>query len=331
MNVTHTYALVTIAAIAATLQAQDSAKKITIQPTAGTTAHFRATTSSTQTMEAMGQETTNEITADLVVQVDGIEKDGAVKATVTWLAVRGKLSSMMGQTEFDTTKPDKSDEGGDELAGVIEACHALVNKKVALTFAPTGKLQDKKPLQQLVDAALEHVEGMTKMSVQGMLSENTLEGQASVFGTFPSEPVKVGGEWTDKTDIPSRGGLSMQSEITSKLDSADAAAYTVSTRGTLSMAPAKEAAEDDGDEHMSMMRNMMREAKLDGSKLEGSYTVSRKDGMLTAANSVTNLNISMPNPMGGDQPFVVKVKQTRKLERVADAKPSKEAPPAPKK
>lgn len=319
-----------------TLQAQDGAKKITIQPKAGATAEFRTTTTQTQNLVAMGQESTNEVVVEVRIHVDEVADDGTVKATATWLNAKGKLQSMMGSMEFDTTKPDSGDDDN-PMAGAVEAFHAMMNQKVSLTFGANGKLANKQPLKELADKALERTSGMAQMALHNLVSESALEAQVSVFGRFSAEPVAVGGAWVENETTPGRGGMGTKIERTCKLDSITDEAYVVSTTGKLDMVPTKDEDAKDGDDdpNMEMMRNMMREAKVKDGKGEGAFTVSRKDGMLDKASNVVTMSIHMPNPMGGDEAFVVDVRQSTKTERATGKneteKETKGAPAAPKK
>ncbi|MEZ5963837.1 MAG: DUF6263 family protein [Planctomycetota bacterium] len=318
----HVVALSSILALglAPALTAQAHGKAIVIKPTAGARTAYRNTVTAKQVMAAFGQESTSEIVSEFTAQVDEVADDGAVKASFTWTHVRGKLGSPMGgEMEFDTAK-DTEEDGTGELGSAIEACHALVGKTVTLTYGPDGKVKDRKPLVDLVDAALERAEGMGRMAIQQFISAENLEMQVSVFGTFPTEPVAVGGDWTETREA-TRGGMHMRTDTTNKLDTADADSYVVSTQGKISIAPDKKAKEEEGDDdpQVTMMKSMMREATIEASKLVGSYTVSRKDGLVSRAESDVDLTIQMPNPMGGDQPFVVKVHQKTRQERVAEA------------
>ena len=323
-------------ALASFSTAQEGARKITISPKAGEVVVYRSTQTQKQTMEAMGQESINEIVTDLKVAVDEVAADGTVKVTATWLRLRGNLQSMMGEMQFDTKKPE---DAGDNpmLEGFAEGCTALINQKTVITFGPDGKLKDKKPLEELAQKLTDKLTGQAKMIFQGIVGVHVLEGQVSVFGTFPQEPVATGGTWTEKKDMGGRGGLNMQSEVTHKLASAGDDMFVIATTGTLTAVPPKEKEENDkadDDEGAAMMRNMMRDAKIKNGKVEAESKVSRKDGLLLSSTNTSQMEIHMTNPMGGDEPFVVGVKQSTKVERAkeeADAKDSKGAPASPKK
>jgi len=317
----------------ATLVAQDGSKaKITVQPTAGTTVRYRVTSKQTQVLSAIGQENKNETVTEFTVHVDEVGDDGSVRATVTWNVIRGKVSQMMGSFEFDTGKP--ADDDAPMFAGIAAAARALIGKPVQLTFAPTGRLQDQKPLALLAERAQESLDGMARMSAQHLFSARSLAEHAEVFGTFAATPVAVGDEWQEERDSPG-GGMTMQAKTTSKLESKTPDAYVVAVRGELVMAPAKDGDQGEGaaddDPQVTAMKEMMRQAKLDDSKLEGTYTIARKDGMLATGSNTATLSISMPNPMGGDDPFVVKVNRSTKVERITDKPDAKAASPSPKK
>jgi hypothetical protein len=314
--------------------AQDAApaRPLTIQPTVGASMHLRTTQTSTQVIEAMGHETSSEQVTELHVAVDDVAKDGTVTATLTWLRMRGTMQSPMGggEMEFDTAKPDEA--GDPMLEGLIEGCTALIGNKTRLTFSPDGNVKDKKPLEELADKVSEKLTGQAKMMFQGIVGMHVLEQQATVFGVFPTEPVAVGGTWTTKRDAGGRGGLNLATELTHKLSAVSDDAYEISTTGVLTAVPATEDAGDDDDEGAAMMRNMMRDAKVKDAKITSATKISRKDGIVQSSTSATTMAIHMNNPMGGDEPFVVGVKQNSKVERFTPEKSlGKEAPAAPKK
>ncbi len=318
--------------------AQDGARKITISPKAGTVGHFRVTEARKQIMELMGQESNNEIVTDLQVAVDEVAADGTVKATATWLRIHGTMNAPMGgEIEFDTKKPDEASD--DPMFGsLVESCLALIGHKTALTFGADGKLKDKKPLKELNDKMADKLSGQAKMMLQSSFNPSVLENQVGVFGTFPTEAVATGGSWTDTKEQGARGGLSMATEFKHTLATATADAYEISTTGTIGLAPAKkgEDDEDDEDEGAAMMRSMMRDAKIKDGKVEAQTKISRKDGLVESSLATTSMAIHMNNPMGGDEPFVVGIKQTTKVERVqpeaeTKAKEAKGTPASPKK
>lgn len=306
------------------LPAQEG-KKLTINPKAGEVANYRHTQTATQTMEAMGQESTNETVTDLEVKIDEVKPDGTVHATVTWKRIRGSMGGPAAM-EFDTAKKDGEEAPG--LEGVLDAYHALVGAKQKVIYDATGDVKEVPDFQKTLEAAMANVNGMAKMMMQGTLSESAMKQQFALFATLPKDSAKDG-TWTRKRDASARGGLAMAMETTHKFASQSADGYETSFTGTVKPAPAKADEKQDGDDdeeggQMAMMRNMMKQAKVDG-KIEGTQKAG-KDGMIATSTATTSMKIEMPNPMGGDEPFVVAVKTVTKIERVtADAKADKPA------
>lgn len=306
------------------LPAQDG-KQHTISPKAGEAVMFRHTQTATQNIEMMNQETTTETVTDLEVVIDEVKPDGTVHATATWKRIHGSLGGMQGTTPFDTAKKDGEDDP--MFAGVVDAYHALINTKQKVVFAADGDVKELPGLDKTLAAALENVNGMAKMMLHGTLSEGAMKQQFAVFAQLPSGEMKDG-TWTRKRDSSARGGLAMVMETTHKFTAQSADGYEVGFTGKVAQTAAKEKKDEKGndgddDSQTQMMRNMMKEAKISDGKIDGSQK-ARKDGLIHSAMWTMSMKIEMPNPMGGDDPFVVAVKNVTKLERVAaDAKADK--------
>lgn len=311
--------------------AQDG-KKLTINPKPGEVALYRSTQTQLQIMEMMGQETTNETVTEIELKIDEVKPDGTIHATGTWKRVAGTIGSPMGEVKFDTSKNEDSGDG--PLAGVADAFHALTKNKQRIVFDATGEVKEMPDLKAAIEAAGEHLEGTTKMMMQGLFSEGAVKRQFAVFANLAAEPVKAGSTWTRKRTEGGRGGMNMAFETTHKLVEEGQAGYKMSVTGTVTQAkPEAKAEKDDGaegddDGQAQMMRNMMKQAKISNGKLEGTQTASQ-DGLLKSADSTMSMDIEMPNPMGGDEPFVVKLKSTTKLERITATAAVETKPKAP--
>lgn len=309
--------------VGARVAAQDDAPaakahKLTVQAKAGAKAGFRAESTQAQVIAAMNRETETKLVTDYDVEVLSAEADGSLKIKLTWRRLSGSLSSPMGGgIEFDSA--DK-DAGSDDpmLGSVIDVFLSMVGKSVELTVGANGEVADRKPVVKMVESLMEGAEGMGRMMMQGLLSDSALATQAQVFGTYSKDAVAIGGTWKHEDKTGGRGGLKMKTEATVKL-----AAYTAETchttlAGTIAVDKSKtEAASTEGgdDQQAEMMRSMMAEATIENGKVSGETIVSRKDGMIQSATSTTSMEIAMPNPMGGDEPFIVKVVQTSKFAR----------------
>jgi hypothetical protein len=298
--------------------AQDG-KKLTINPKPGEVAMYRSTSTQVQNIEMMGQETTNETVTEIELKIDEVKPDGTIHATGTWKRVAGTLGTPMGEVKFDTSKNDDSGDG--PLAGVADAFHALTKNKQRIVFDAMGEVKEMPDLKAAIDAAGEHLEGTTKMMMQGMFAEGAVKQQFGVFANFGAEAVKPGSTWTRKRNVGGSGGMNMAFETKHKLVEAGKDGYTMSVTGTVAKAkPDAKAekgddAEGDDDGQAQMMRKMMEQATISNGKLEGTQTAAL-DGLLKSSTSTMAMDIEMPNPMGGDEPFVVKVKTTTKLERI---------------
>src|SRR5690606_36944246 len=160
--------------------------------------------------------------------------------------------------------------------------------------------------------------GPMKLQVQQVVAVRSLEEQASVFGRFPDEPIAPGSEWSEKLEVGDRV-LPLVRESNYKLTAADDDQVVVQCSGKVVVGKPKEDAgndEEDDDPQVQMARAMMRDARISDGVIDGETTLSRKDGLLAASSMRVKMKLEMPNPMGGDDPFVVDVEQTSKLERV---------------
>ncbi len=315
---------------AAAAPASGPAHKLAVQAKAGAKASFRNENIQKQLIAAMGRETETKLTTDYDVEVVSAGADGNTKVKLTWRRISGSLSSPMGGgVEFDSAAKDP---GGDDpmLGGVIDAFLGMVGKSVELTVGADGEVTDKKPVTKLIESLTEGVDGMGRMMVQGLLSDTSIAGQAEVFGKYPTEPVAVGGTWKHENKMGGRGGMKMKSDVVVKLTALDADTCRMSVEGAIAIDKSKTAAAstDGGDDPQAeMMRKMMEDATIENGKVKGEAVVSRKDGMLQSSSNATSMDIAMPNPMGGDEPFIVKVEQTTKVSRREATADTKNAHP----
>lgn len=319
-------ALLVLAASALPLTAQEpaaaaqSGAKHTLKVGAkkGAKERFVVTSSQTTVLESMGgQEQGNEQVSELEAEVLEVSEAGELTVRVTWKNVRGKMTSMMGEMAYDSAKPETAEE--DPTGGLVGAMIALANKSVQAIVAANGEIKEVKGLKELSDEIGKSLEGPAKMMAQGAISESALKRQFSLFGSFPSEPVAVGGTWSRKDDAAAnRGAMKMKVESALKLEEANAERYVISLAGKIESLPA-EAPKEGEDEASGAMRNMMANAKVSNGKVEGKATISRKDGMVVSSVTNTTMDITMDNPMGGDEPFKVVVKQLNKVERASAA------------
>jgi len=311
----HTLPLLVLCA-AGPLAAQDGPRKMTIAPEVGATGTYRSTVVQTQKMAMLGQDLRSEIVTELQVRVDEVTQDGTVKATATWHRIRGTMeSAMQGTASFDTRDPDAA---FGSLGDMAEALAGITGQATQLTFGPNGKLLDRKPLDALVSKVHASLEGPMKLQVQQVVAVRSLEEQASVFGRFPDEPIAPGSEWSEKLEVGDRV-LPLVRESNYKLTAADDDQVVVQCSGKVVVGKPKEDAgndEEDDDPQVQMARAMMRDARISDGVIDGETTLSRKDGLLAASSMRVKMKLEMPNPMGGDDPFVVDVEQTSKLERV---------------
>lgn len=310
------------------LPAQDGAKKPVISPAPGSVVLFRNTQTVKQNIQMLGQQSTNETVTDLEFTIDEVKADGTVHATAAWKRVRGSMKGgMQGDMTFDTAEADSDVDP--MLAGIVDAFHALTGAKQKIVFDAQGEVKELPGLEKTLETALASVDGMAKMMMQGILSEPSMKQQFAIFASFPGEAPKDG-KWTRTRDASARGGLAMAIETTHQFTSQGADGYELKFTGKVVPGKPAEKAKDDGDEdeQMQMMRDMMRRAKVSEGKIEGTQKAG-KDGMLRDAGSTMSMTIEMPNPMGGDEPFVVAVETVTKVERLpAGGKAAGDAAPA---
>lgn len=315
----------------ATTAAAGPAHKLSVQAKVGAKAPFRADYVQKQIIAAMGRETETKLVTDYDVEVLAAEKDGSLKVKLTWQRIQGSLSSPMGGAiEFDSSAKDP---GSDDpmLGGVVDAFVGMVGKSVELKIGADGQVVDRKPVTDLVTTVSASVDGMGRMVMQGLLSDTAISAQAQVFGAYPKEAIAVGGTWKHSDTTGGRGGMKMKSDVAIKLAALDADTCCTTVSGTINIDKSKTAnasVESDDDPQAAMMKNMMAEATIEHGKVTGETTVERKDGMLRSSSNSVSMEIAMPNPMGGDEPFIVKVEQTTKIaRRGAEKKAEKAAQP----
>ena len=294
------------------------AHKLSVEAKVGAKAPFRADYVQKQIIAAMNRETETKLVTDYDVEVLAAEKDGSLKVKLTWQRIQGSLSSPMGgAVEFDSAAKDP---GSDDpmLGGVVEAFVGMVGKSVELKIGADGQVADRKPVTDLVASLAENVDGMGRMVMQGLLSDTAISAQAQVFGAYPKEAIAVGGSWKHSDKTGGRGGMKMKSDVAIKLAALDADTCCTTVSGTINIDKSKAAnasVESDDDPQAAMMHSMMAEATIENGKVTGETVVERKDGMVRASSNSIAMDIAMPNPMGGDEPFIVKIEQTTKIAR----------------
>lgn len=318
----------------ATTAAAGPAHKLSVQAKVGAKAPFRADYVQKQIIAAMNRESETKLVTDYDVEVLAVEKDGSLKVKLTWQRIQGSLSSPMGGAiEFDSAAKDP---GSDDpmLGSVIEAFVGMVGKSVELKIGADGQVADRKPVTDFVASLAESVDGMGRMVMQGLLSDTAISAQAQVFGAYPKEAIAVGGSWKHSDNTGGRGGMKMKSDVAIKLAGLDADTYSTTVSGTINIDKSKTAnasADADDDPQAAMMQSMMADATIENGKVTGETVVERKDGMVRASSSSVAMEIAMPNPMGGDEPFIVKVEQTTKIARRIDAEKKTEKAAKPGK
>lgn len=274
----------------------------------------------TQAFEVMGQEieSTQTIRRALHVTVDDVDADGNLRVTTKLVRVHGSVTNPnIGDLEFDSAKPfeePEDDPTGGMLTTMLKTMTAGAGKSFVAKVDPFGRVV------QLVDTKAMAADGDVPALDDGAM-KMMVEG---AFGRRSDKPIAQGEGWThEETERGGRLPVVMKAKMV--LTKAEAAAFELTSTGTIEKLPP--AAEGEGDEQ-DPAKEMLRSMKLSNGKATGSLKLSREDGFLLEAKLETSMDAEMS--MGGmSVPMAIKQVTTTKRITEAEAMPKKaEAPKA---
>jgi hypothetical protein len=293
----------------------------------GTVAHFLQTTKQEQAIDMDGQtmDMGNTVHYALKLAVTDVAEGGNLTVEVHMLRVHGVLVlPMMGEVEFDSTKPAGEDDGFG-MGALGDAMTSLAGKKFSATVTPFGKVDKVEGLDAILEEARNKGGQMGGQMLAGSLSEDALQGIVNnAFGVLPEAPIGVGKTWT-KEEAEKARRTPVQNKMEMTLTSFGDEAFEIETKGTVEKAagdgPSLEGMEG---EEAAMAKEMMAGLKIKNGKIAGKQKVSRKDGLMVESSSVISMDLEMPNPMGGgDMVIAMKTTMTTKRCTEAEAMPKK--------
>jgi len=320
-------ALLTLGAVA---PAQDTVAETVSEPlrvklTAGTTAWFKANVSSKQSIDMDIQQMEVGSTMEWVFSVQVLEAaaDAAAQPVEFHLvALKGRADlPMVGASEFDS----HGDEADDNSVG--SAMRTLVGTRFRATVTDRGEVKVVDDLSETFEEAMDAAGGMEAQMLMGVLNMGTIQQLAEgVFPMVPEEPHKVGDKW-QQTDKAADGPAPVTSKLEFTLAELSAKSAKVSLTGTIEVSSADDVEVPDGvdAEAAEMAKQMMKDMKINASKIAGHVVWSRVDGMVSDSQRNVEMDMSMPGPLGGD--MTIKQVQTIKVARgtAEDAKKPKAA------
>lgn len=280
-----------------------------------------------QNIDAGGQqmEVVQELTHHFTIEVTGVAEDGKRTYTVVIDRVHGKLDiPMAGAIEFDSAS--KAEEGGaDEAADDEEGMggmgipsgeklsaglRELAGKTFTAEVQADGSILGVAGFDEARKAAKKAL-GMAAQMMDGAISDRGLQGLVrGAIGHLPKEAVAAGASWDTKVDAGSQ--MPMEQALKLTLGKVEADAVEITYAGESKM---KEGA-----------RMPLPDAEVEGGKIEGKATISRKDGFTIASKQTSNMSIFGENEMVGQMTIELKLITETKRADAAKAEEKKEEP-----
>jgi hypothetical protein len=214
-------------------------------------------------------------TTDQVMEVLKVAADGAVDVRVRTESIKGSMENpMMGDVEFDSTKPDNK-SGIAMVDAMVSAFTMLAGKSYELTLEPTGALREIRGLREIMEEAM-------GADVSAMLDDDALRAQmASQFPSGVGEQVALGHKWEVVSKLPVQGVGMLEMTARHHLAGATADATEVRSRMDFKLLGGGDAP-----------------FELRSSKGEGNMRVSRADGFVLSSEGVTDMAFDMETEMG---------------------------------
>ncbi len=298
---------------------------------------YRFTMDTDQSMKIGGNDMGSKVRVEkeLGYTVEEVAGDGSVWIEVKVGAIRGKMiAPMMGEIEFDSTKPDE--EGGPMAAMTTKPLTALAGKSFRMKVSPNGRLVEVRGVAEAMKGVFDEEGGgggmLGKMMKDMYSDEGVKKASEGYFARVPEAPVAAGSAWDTEFDMPRSGpGLDVVFRGKSTLEKVDGTEASIATEGTLSTrespAPAKAESTDPMEAQAAAV---MRDMKVEKGEFRSTMRVSRKDGLPLSSSTQSLVEMTMPNPMGGEGARL-KTVTTTKLGMERTALPAEPAAARPEK
>ncbi|MCI0585903.1 MAG: DUF6263 family protein [Planctomycetes bacterium] len=264
---------------------------------------YRFTTDTDQSMKMGGRDMGSKVRVEkeFAYTVEEVAEDGSAWIEVKEGAIRGKMTmAMMGEIEFDSSKPEE--DGGP----MTKPLTALAGKSYRMKVTANGRVAEVRGVDEAMKGVFDEEGGgggmVGKMMKDMYSDEGVRKACEGYFARVPEAPVAPGSAWDAEFEMPRSGpGLDVVFRGKSTLEKVDGTEASIATEGTLSTResppPAKE---ESADPMEAQAAAMMREMKIEKGTLRSAMRVSRKDGLPLGSTTESRMEMSMPNPMGGD-------------------------------
>ncbi|HKB15661.1 MAG TPA: DUF6263 family protein, partial [Planctomycetota bacterium] len=287
---------------------------------------YRFTMDTDQSMKMGGADMGSKVQVEkaLAYTVEEVAEDGSAWIEVKVGTIRGKMTMpMMGEMEFDTSKPEEEDSGP-MAAMTTKPLTAMAGKSFRMKLTASGRLVEVRGVAEAMKGAFgEGGEGggmMGKVMKDMYTDEGVRKSSEGYFARVPEAPVAPGSAWDTEFDMPRSGpGLDVVFRGKSKLEKADGTEASIATEGTLSMRESPASAKTEAEDPMeAQAAALMRDMKIEKGELRSAMRVSRKDGLPLGSTTESRIEMTMPNPMGGDGTRIRTVTTTKMaMERTA--------------
>lgn len=292
--------VLTVLASLLTLHAATAQESVTLAPAAvGAKAAFVVKLTQEQAIDAGGQtfDASQVMTVEFTFEVTGEGDGGSRKTKVTFDRIHGNFD-IPGQEpiEFDSSKKGEGEEG--MQAGVA----AIAGGTFTATIDADGKVTDLGGFADTAKKAREAA-GDQAQFLESLVGDRGLARLVrGPIGPLPKDAVAVGAKWNREEDTGN--SLPMQQKLGFALASVAADRAEIALAGTVDVKKGEGA------------RGPMADAKIEDGKVEGKFTISRKDAMTQHSEQKATMTIVA---MGGQMEMDLTI--TTVLDR-AGAKPA---------
>ncbi|MGH7151595.1 MAG: DUF6263 family protein [Planctomycetota bacterium] len=273
-----------------------------------------------------------QVEKELSYTVEEVAGDGSAWIEVKVGAIRGKMTApMMGEIEFDSANPDE--DAAPTLAMATKPLTALAGKSFRMRVTASGRLAEVRGVAEAMKGVFDE-EGpggamLGKMMKEMYSDEGVRKASEGYFARTPETPVVPGSAWDTEFDMPRGGpGLDVVFRGKSTLEKADEVEASIATAGTLSTreSPAKAEAGDGGTDAPGMAA--LADVKIEKGEMRSTMRVSRADGLPLGSTTQSQMEMTMPSPMGGER---LRTTTTTKLAMERTALPAEPAASRPGK
>lgn len=281
--------------------------------TKGQVLWFKSAMNMTQEIDMGGQGFNVVVDVNRYISVTvGEVKPDAVEAELKVGRVWGAAEiPMQGEVTFDSDKPSEDDGG---MMGGLSAVTKLAGKRFKVVFDATSRVKSVE--------AIDKIEG-------GMMGQNPGEAikaeLESIFGMIPAEGRAVGEKWEAKQSTNlQQVRAAIKGEAT--LSKADANEFSVAFNAKIDAETLKASMADVPEEQKAMLESMT----IEDGNVASNVRISRKDGLVLAADATSKMSMSMDSPAGDGGSMTINMTMSQKMERT-EAPKAAESKPAEKK